>query len=104
MSNGDQAGAIGNYETALAMQPENFIALNNLAWLIKEIDTERAVELSARAMELAPENPSILDTHGWILHLAGQHQKAEPIIERALALNPENDEIKQHLEAVKRSL
>lgn len=104
MRNGDEAGAIGNYETAVAMQPENPIALNNLAWLIKEINTERAVELSARAMELAPENPSILDTHGWILHLAGQNQKAEPIIERALALSPENEEIKQHLEAIKRSL
>ncbi|SFR58434.1 Tfp pilus assembly protein PilF [Marinobacter daqiaonensis] len=104
MGSGQERDAIVSYEAALARQPDNPIALNNLAWLLRERDQERAIMLAARAQELAPENPAVLDTYGWILHLDGQHQKAVEYLEKALALAPDNSEIATHLKEAQQAL
>ncbi|WP_404362272.1 tetratricopeptide repeat protein [Marinobacter sp.] len=104
MNNQKDAQAIDEYESLLARQPENVAALNNLAWLLRERDRERAITLAARARELAPENPAVLDTYGWILYLNGQQKDAVKHIEKALALAPDNAEIAEHLEKAKQGL
>ncbi len=104
MTSGDESGAIVSYETAIGYQPDNPIALNNLAWLLRDRNQERAISLAGQARDLAPENAAILDTYGWILHLAGRHEDAKPLIEKALALSPGSDEIRKHLEAVNQAL
>ena len=92
------------YEQVVLAQPNNVVALNNLAWLLREKNNSRAIELASRANELAPEAPDILDTHGWVLHLGGNHAQAKPIIEKALALAPDNDEIQAHLKTINDAL
>ena len=92
--------AIELYEKVVVAQPNNVVALNNLAWLLREDNNSRALELASRASELAPEAPDILDTHGWVLHLGGNHAQAKPIIEKALALAPDNADIQAHLKAI----
>jgi len=92
------------YEQVVLTQPNNVVALNNLAWLLREKNNSRAVELASRASELAPEAPDILDTHGWVLHLGGNHAQAKPIIEKALALAPDNAEIQGHLNTINDAL
>lgn len=104
ISAGDEVGAIATYESAIAYHPNNPLTLNNLAWLLRERNAERAINLARQAWELAPENAAILDTYGWILHLAGRHEEAKPLIEKALELSPDSAEIQKHLEAVKRAL
>ncbi|MFC4258487.1 tetratricopeptide repeat protein [Marinobacter lacisalsi] len=103
MSNGDVQAAIASYEAALEQRPDNAIAMNNLAWLLREEDQQRAISLASRANELAPDNAAILDTYGWILHLAGRNQEALTAMEKALALAPENAEIQQHLDSIKQA-
>ena len=92
------------YEQIVTVQPNNLVALNNLAWLLREKNNSRAIELASRANELAPEAPDILDTHGWVLHLGGNHAQAKPIIEKALALAPDNAEIQAHLKTINDAL
>lgn len=104
MSEGNLKSAMETYKTILKLQPDNTIAMNNLAWLLKDTDRQQALELAARANELQPDNPAILDTFGWILHLNGEHDKAHDIIQQALALAPDNEEIREHLETVKQYL
>lgn len=62
LDSGDIQDAIDAYEKSLNLYPDNAIALNNLAWLIKDNDTERAKRLAEKAVALAPENSSIKDT------------------------------------------
>jgi hypothetical protein len=42
----------------------------------------------------------VLDTYGWILHLNGQPAKALQILDAALGIEPENEEIREHRRAV----
>ncbi len=104
MTSGDESGAIASYKAAIGYQPNNPVALNNLAWLLREKDPEQALNLASQAQKLAPENAAILDTYGWILHLGGRHEDAKPLIEKALALSPDNEEIQGHLDAVNQAL
>jgi predicted Zn-dependent protease len=56
----------------------------------------KAEELAAKAYQVAPNNPAVLDTYGWILFEAGKVEEAKPFIKRALELLPDNVEIQQH--------
>lgn len=92
------------YETLLTQNGQDPIALNNLAWLLKDSDLARAAELAKKAVELQPNAPAILDTYGWLLHLQGQSQEAVTYLERAHELAPNAEEIEQNLKTVKESL
>ena len=104
MANGNNGDAIRSYEAALGLRPDNAIALNNLAWLLRDRDRQRAITLAEQARELAPESAAVLDTYGWLLHLDGRHEQAVEQIERALALEPNNQEIESHLNDVRQAL
>ena len=55
------------FERMLGAQNANPVVLNNLAWLYHEAEDARALPTARRAYELAPEQPEIMDTYGWIL-------------------------------------
>ena len=40
--------------------------------------------MSRKAVAQDPDNPSFLDTLGWILHLRGKDQEAKPYFKRAM--------------------
>ena len=104
MGNGQEIVAANHYKQVISRQPDNTMALNNLAWILREEDTDSALEFAERARVLAPENPAVLDTYGWILHLAGKHAEAKEFIERAVALAPDDTEIRGHLETVESAM
>lgn len=104
MINGQEIVAANHYEQVIAKQPNNVAALNNLAWLLREDNKSRALELATRARELAPESAAVLDTYGWVLHLSGRHSEAKPVIEKALSLAPDSAEIQAHLEAIQQAM
>ncbi len=104
LNSGQGQLATPHYETVLENHPENIAALNNLAWILQDAEPERALELSKRAADKAPDNPMALDTYGWLLHLSGQHAESVKILEKAVALAPENSEIAAHLKTAKQAL
>jgi len=104
MANNQETVAENHYEQVLAQQPNNVAALNNLAWVLREEDRDRALKLAQKASEIAPNSPAVLDTYGWILHLSGQQKKAAKYIEQARALAPNNEDIAEHLKIVKQNM
>jgi tetratricopeptide (TPR) repeat protein len=56
------------YEATLKLQPNNGVALNNLAFLMAEHsgDLDQALTLAQRAKQLLPNLPEVSDTLGWI--------------------------------------
>jgi len=96
MAKGKTDLAIGQYEKALTSNPNMVPALNNLAWLLRESQPDNSLGYAKKAAELAPNSASVLDTYGWILHLNGKNGEALKIIDEALKLEPENQEILEH--------
>jgi len=93
---GDTARAVKQYEHALAAEPDNLVALNNLAWTLRNEDTERALKYIHRARELLPGQPDILDTIAVIEYLAGNHHRALFSIEAALQKRPGDPSMRFH--------
>ncbi|HVK54668.1 MAG TPA: XrtA/PEP-CTERM system TPR-repeat protein PrsT [Burkholderiales bacterium] len=88
--------AIDQYEWVLRHQPQNLLALNNLAWAYFQANDPRAVEMAAKAYALNPESPQIVDTYGWLLVNAGRVDKGLDLLDRAATLAPEQQEIRYH--------
>ena len=99
----DQAKAV--YEQALETDPRRWAAANNLAFLLAEysqdaVDLERAIQLAEQAEKVKPEEPTILDTMGWVYYKQGNHEMAVATFEKALEKHPENGVINYHLARV----
>ena len=89
---GDIESATKEYDVVLSLNPESAIVLNNYAYYLAlgGGDLDRAEELSRKAVEEQPENPTYLDTLAWILYLKGQYADALMIQEKAMeTLSPD---------------
>lgn len=89
--------AIEHYEWLLGKQPENVVALNNLAWAYQQAKDKRALETAERAHKLKPDNPAIIDTLGWILVEQGDYKRATALLQKAVAAAPKAPAIRYHL-------
>ncbi len=94
---GDEVAAIREYERIVATTPDDFEALNNLAYLYHRGGDARARDLASRAYELAPENPDIMDTYGWILAESGALERAIKILRATVEKSPATPEYRLHL-------
>ncbi|MCE5326993.1 MAG: tetratricopeptide repeat protein [Planctomycetaceae bacterium] len=76
------------YEKAIEANPDHLQSLNNLAYLYSEQmqNYTKAQEYAARAFRLAPADPNIMDTYGWILCRLKNYVQAEPLLRRAAEL------------------
>ncbi len=94
---GDLAGALQEYETAIAKAPDNGAILNNLAYLYIEKGDSRALETAERAYRKLPDTAAVQDTYGWALLRAGQPDKALGLLRTAASALPGNPEVQLHL-------
>ncbi len=87
------------YEKVLAFEPNSVAALNNLAYLLGEQlnQGEKAVKLARKARSLAPDNPAVADTLGWVMLKRGDYQQALDLSQEAASRVPDNPEIQFHL-------
>jgi len=94
----DYSKARDVYEKVLSINPRFTDALNNLAYLYAEHfnDLAKAYDLARRARILAPENPAIADTLGWILYKQGHYQEALNVLEESARAFSENPEVQLH--------
>ena len=76
--------------------PDNVIALNNLAWNLRLEEPRQALQYIRRAAQAAPERPEVLDTLAVVEHLNGESRAAYRNIERALKGSPQNPSMRYH--------
>ena len=87
------------YEEALKIDPNYHLVLNNYAYSLAErgLYLERALEMSKKAVEAQPDNPSYLDTIGWIYYRLGVYKEAEQYVKKALEKGEANAVVYEHL-------
>ena len=97
-ADGDHDGAIQRYRRVIAVQPNNIVALNNLAYslAVHKKQPEEARPFAQRASALAPREPTIVDTFAWVEYLLGNKANAATLIARAVNGAPANAEIRLH--------
>jgi uncharacterized protein (TIGR03790 family) len=91
--------AIDRYRQVIANEPRNSVALNNLAYNLavhKNVPAD-ALPFAEKARLLAPGNPLIVDTLGWVHHLAGNHREALRFLVQAGRGASQNPDIRLHL-------
>lgn len=73
--------------------------LNNLAWAwFRTGRTEPAVALAAKAFALAPANPAVAHSYGWLLLQTRRNPaRALSLLEQAAAQAPDNPDVRRHL-------
>jgi beta-lactamase regulating signal transducer with metallopeptidase domain/tetratricopeptide (TPR) repeat protein len=65
---GRQSEVKSAYDGLLKAEPDNAVALNNLAFIKAEegVDLDGALAMAQRALQKMPNSPDIMDTIGWI--------------------------------------
>ncbi len=85
------------YKKMLDVQPDNILALNNLAVLLAKKNIENAFEYAKRAYKIKPNSPAIMDTYGYILAKKGNIENAFNLLNKAAILAPVDKNIQYHL-------
>ncbi|MEL0168977.1 MAG: tetratricopeptide repeat protein [Pseudomonadaceae bacterium] len=88
----DDLGAI------IAQEPNNAMALNALGYTLADhnVQLDRALSLITRAAELAPDDPAIQDSLGWVHFRLGNLDRAEELLRAAYDAYPDQ-EVAAHL-------
>ena len=88
---GRQSQAVQRYQQALKNDPDDAVAINNLAWIfavhpnLELRNAEKAVTLANRARDLVGDDVNILDTLAAAYAEAGEFRRAVEVIDQALA-------------------
>jgi tetratricopeptide (TPR) repeat protein len=87
------------YEKAVAIDAKFVPALNNLASVLSVNlgQPGKALGVATKARELAPSNPHVLDTLGWIHFLEGQFEVALPLLKVSAEKLPAEPVVQFHL-------
>jgi uncharacterized protein (TIGR03790 family) len=84
--------AIARYRLVLDRDPQNVIAMNNLAYAlaVQKKQPAEALPLAERAYRIS-RLAVVADTLGWIHHLLGRNDLAAPLLEQAVAATDSAD-------------
>jgi Flp pilus assembly protein TadD len=91
--------AIALLEGVLKKQPDNVIALNNLAWAYQQAKDPRALATAEQAFKVTGDSPAVMDTLGWMLVEQGNTGRGVPLLQKAVTLSPQDGDIRYHLAA-----
>ena len=99
---GDQAKAIDYYKKALAVDPNNPTASNNLAYLMVDNNQSNqnvdvALTLAQTARRLNPTKPETADTLAWVYYYKGDYSSARSLLEDAVKAQPDSASMQYHL-------
>ncbi|MCQ2245835.1 MAG: hypothetical protein MJZ69_03480 [Bacteroidaceae bacterium] len=82
--------------------------LNNYAWFLStnNIQTSKALELCEKAILIAPDDPSLLDTYAYALYLAKRYDEASVYIDEAISLSKGDvsEELLEHKKLIKKQI
>lgn len=87
------------YERALRLDSENTTALNNYAYYlsVREENLEKALDMATKAVETDPQNPSFLDTLGWVYFKMGDYEQAREYIRKSIDSGDASAEVFEHM-------
>jgi tetratricopeptide (TPR) repeat protein len=87
---GARTEAVGHYRRILEQEPDHVFALNNLAYLLAEHvnSPDEALRFAQRAQELAPDDPTVNDTIGWVYFRKGVYDSAIQYMESSVKRQP----------------
>ena len=90
---GNREKAQQRYEDAIRLDPGMNEAKNNLAYLFAETgqNLDRALDLAQEAKTQLPDNASVSDTLGWVMHKRGMHSAAISYLKEAESGTDPND-------------
>jgi putative PEP-CTERM system TPR-repeat lipoprotein len=97
LMNDQSKSAVEHYKIIVQQLPQYAPAVNNLASAYQQEKNPQALEYAEKAHQLAPENPAILDTLGWILVEQGNTSRGLPLLQKATSLAPQVPAIRYHL-------
>ena len=97
LKSGQYQNAIEQYEWLLRKQPDNVLALNNLAWAYQQVKDPRALQTAEHAYKLKPDNAAIADTLGWMLVEQGNTKRGIEVLQKAVDAAPNAFDIRYHL-------
>ena len=77
------------YEGALMTDPNNEHVLNNYSYYLslRKEKLSKALKMSKKLVDQYPENPTYLDTHGWVIYQSGKYNEALKYLEKAARLS-----------------
>ena len=83
---GENKKAYKAYESALKLKPDYSPVLNNYAYYLslEKKKLKKAASMSKITVDKEPDNPTYLDTYGWILYLLGKPEEAKPLFKHAM--------------------
>jgi putative PEP-CTERM system TPR-repeat lipoprotein len=97
VSKKDFSAAARHYKVMLEIQPNDALALNNLAYVSGNLKDPKALEYAEKASRIAPDNPAILDTLGMLLLDKGDAKRGIAVLQKAAALAPNSAPIHLNL-------
>ena len=94
----DLPRAEADFKRVIELKPDNAAALNALGYTLADRTDrlEEAYHYIRQAYRLAPEDPAVIDSLGWIEYLRGNHEVALKNLRNAMELMPD-PEIAAHL-------
>jgi tetratricopeptide (TPR) repeat protein len=80
------------YSRVLENNPDDLIAINNLAWILCEQqgDYQKALKLAEHGLRKTPDYPDLIDTRGMIYYRMSEYQKALRDFSRCAEMYPDN--------------
>jgi len=97
LAKNDLAAAERQYQAVLQIQPQNTVALNNLAWVTGKLNKDGAIAYAEKAVALAPNQPAFMDTLAVLHSDRNDYAKALEWQTKALALQPQNATYRLHM-------
>lgn len=84
------------FHRILNSDPDNVLALNNLAWAAYRLSKPDMLHYAEQAYRLNPDSADVADTYGWILVEQGNEAKGLAVLTSALERSPGHTSLRYH--------